>query len=72
MSEEHEVIVLERHDVCGLTHYCKRCGLPASIWALEPILCAASDNLIAISHIRALRIFSEKVGYPDDSYTFPS
>lgn len=72
MSEEHEVIVLERHDVCCLTHFCKRCGLPAVAWAIEPILCAASDNLIAISHIRALRIFSEKVGYPDDSYTFPS
>ena len=56
----HPVVVLERHEFCPMTHFCKRCGVSRHMVFDLDILCAASDNVIAISHIRSAQKFLER------------
>lgn len=54
--ENHPVTVADDHDVCEHTGYCRRCGIHDEFAAYHGYLCASADNVIAISHLRALRI----------------
>ncbi len=42
---------LETHEIDPATKYCKRCGEHAADVMVNSKICAATDNVIGISHI---------------------
>lgn len=55
-----DVIVLSTHKICPRTGFCERCGNHEEYIDFYRVLCAASENTVAISHLRHMAVAQAK------------